>query len=135
VDDEQRRSAGMQVRRAVLGDAYVDRTQAGTTEFTSDFQDFIARNAWGDVWSRPGIDRRTRSALTVALLAALGHDDELGMHVKAARRNGLTPDEISEVLLHVAVYAGVPAANTGFRVAQRALDEYDATPPPTTADD
>jgi 4-carboxymuconolactone decarboxylase len=122
MDDQQRHEAGMRNRRAVLGDAHVDRAVAGSTEFTADFQDFITRVAWGDVWERPGLDRRTRSALTVALLAALGHHDELGMHVKGAIRNGLTPAEISEVLLQVAVYAGVPAANAAFRAAQAALE-------------
>jgi 4-carboxymuconolactone decarboxylase len=122
MDDQQRHEAGMRNRRAVLGDAHVDRAVAGTTEFTADFQDFITRVAWGEVWERPGLDRRTRSALTVALLAALGHHDELGMHVKGAIRNGLTPAEISEVLLQVAVYAGVPAANAAFRAAQAALE-------------
>jgi 4-carboxymuconolactone decarboxylase len=121
MDDQQRHETGMQNRREVLGDAHVDRAVAATTDFTADFQDFITRVAWGDVWERPGLDRRTRSALTVGLLAALGHHDELGLHVKGAIRNGLTPAEISEVLLQVAVYAGVPAANTAFRVAQTVL--------------
>jgi 4-carboxymuconolactone decarboxylase len=122
MDDQQRRTAGTRNRRAVLGDAHVDRSVAAATEFTADFQDFITRVAWGDVWERPGLDRRTRSALTVALLAALGHHDELGLHVKGAIRNGLTPAEISEVLLQVAVYAGVPAANSAFRAAKAALE-------------
>jgi 4-carboxymuconolactone decarboxylase len=120
MSDEQY-EAGMGVRREVLGDAHVDRAVAGTTEFTAAFQDFITRYAWGDVWARDGLDRRTRSCVTLAVLAALHCDDELAMHVRAARRNGLTPDEISEVLLHTAVYAGLPAANTAFKVAQRAL--------------
>jgi 4-carboxymuconolactone decarboxylase len=128
VDDQQRREAGMQARRAVLGDAHVDRAVDSTTAFTADFQDFITRVAWGDVWQRSGIDRRTRSAVTIALLAALGHHDELGVHVKGALRNGMTADEISEVLLHVAVYAGVPAANAAFRVAQLALTDSDIAP-------
>jgi 4-carboxymuconolactone decarboxylase len=123
VDDEQRREAGMQTRREVLGNDHVDRAIAGTTDFTADFQDFITRTAWGDIWQRPGLDRRTRSALTVALLAALGHHDELGMHVKGALRNGLTAEEITEVLLQVAVYAGVPAANAAFHAAQTALQQ------------
>lgn len=118
---DERYEAGMGVRRDVLGDAHVDRAVAGTTEFTAAFQDFITRYAWGDVWARDGLDRRTRSCVTLAVLAALHCDDELAMHVRAARRNGLTPDEISEVLLHTAVYAGLPAANTAFKVAQRAL--------------
>ena len=115
--------SGMKVRREVLGDEHVDRAVEGTTPFTLPFQDFITRYAWGDVWSREGLDRRTRSAITVALLAALGHEDELALHVRAALRNGLTPEEISEVLLHTAVYAGVPAANSAFAVAKRVLDE------------
>jgi 4-carboxymuconolactone decarboxylase len=113
----------MRVRRQVLGDEHVDRAVAGTTAFTADFQDFITRYAWGDVWSRPGLDRRTRSAITLAMLATLGHDEELGMHVRAALGNGLSADEIKEVLLQVAIYAGVPAANRAFKVAQRVLDE------------
>ena len=113
---------GMTVRREVLGDAHVDRAVAGTTEFTAAFQDFITRYAWGDVWARDGLDRRTRSCITLALLTALRAHDELPMHVRAARRNGLTPEEIGEVLLHTAVYAGVPSANSAFRIAQRALD-------------
>jgi 4-carboxymuconolactone decarboxylase len=123
MNDERRHAAGMQTRREVLGDEHVDRAVASTTEFTAAFQDYITRNAWGDVWQRDGIDRRTRSCLTIALLAALGHDDELAMHVKAARRLGVTTAEISEVLLHVAVYAGVPSANAAFRAAQAALLE------------
>jgi 4-carboxymuconolactone decarboxylase len=122
VDDEQRHAEGMVVRRGVLGDEHVDRAVAATTPLTAAFQDFITRYAWGDVWSRPGLDRKTRSRLTIALLAALGHHDELAMHVTAGIRNGLTPEDIAEVLLHTAVYAGVPAANAAFRVAQTALD-------------
>jgi len=121
MDDDERRQSGMQTRREVLGDEHVDRANAATTELTADFQDFITRTAWGDVWQRPGLDRRTRSCLTVALLAALGHQEELALHIKAALRVGVTPAEITEVLLHTAVYAGVPAANTAFRVAQSAL--------------
>jgi 4-carboxymuconolactone decarboxylase len=122
VDDEQRRAAGMSVRRAVLGDEYVDRAVTGTTRLSADFQDFITRYAWGDVWSRPGLDRANRSRLTIALLAALGHHEELALHVVAGLRNGLSPDDIAEVLLHTAIYAGVPAANAALRVAQAALD-------------
>jgi len=114
---------GMPVRRAVLGDAHVDRAIAGTTAFSAPFQDLVTRFAWGAVWSRPGLDRRARSVATLALLTALGHEAELAMHVRAARRNGLSPEEIGEVLLHTAVYAGVPAANRAFAVAQRVLDE------------
>jgi 4-carboxymuconolactone decarboxylase len=115
--------AGMRVRREVLGDEHVDRAIEQTTELTTVFQDLITRFAWGSVWTRDGLDRRMRSAITLALLAALGRDEELALHVRAARRNGLTPDEIGEVLLHTAVYAGVPAANAAYAIAQRVLDE------------
>jgi 4-carboxymuconolactone decarboxylase len=115
--------AGMAVRRAVLGDAHVDASIDATTDLTAGFQDFITRCAWGGVWTREGLDRRTRSAITVAVLAALGQEGELALHVRAARRNGLTEAEIAEVLLHTAVYAGVPAANAAFAIAQRVLDE------------
>jgi 3-oxoadipate enol-lactonase/4-carboxymuconolactone decarboxylase len=114
---------GMAVRRAVLGDAHVDRSQAGTSEFTRDFQDFITAYAWGGIWTRPGLDRRSRSMITLTALVALGHQEELAMHVRAARTNGLTDDEIKEVLLQTAVYCGVPAANTAFRIAQKVLSE------------
>jgi 4-carboxymuconolactone decarboxylase len=118
--------AGMKVRREVLGDAHVDRAVESTTEFTAPFQELITRYAWGSVWARDGLDRRTRSSITLALLAALGREGELAMHVRAARRNGLSPEEISEVLLHTAVYAGVPAANAAFAIAQRVLAEETA---------
>ncbi|SHN34688.1 4-carboxymuconolactone decarboxylase [Cryptosporangium aurantiacum] len=121
--DEQRHAEGMKVRREVLGDAHVDRATANTTEFTADFQDFITRYAWGEIWTREGLDRKTRSCLTLALLTALRAEGELPMHVRAARRNGLTPDEIKEVFLHTAVYAGVPAANAAFAIAQKVLAE------------
>jgi 4-carboxymuconolactone decarboxylase len=116
----------MRVRREVLGDAHVDQAIASTTDFTADFQDYITRSAWGDVWSRPGLDRQTRSAITLAVLAALGHEEELAMHVRAALRIGLSPAQIKEVLLQVAVYAGVPAANTAFRIAQPIVDAASA---------
>lgn len=122
-DDARRRATGTRVRRAVLGDAHVDRAVAGTSAFTADFQDLITRYAWGDVWSRPGLDLRSRSLLTLALLTALGHEKELAMHVRAALRNGVTTQEMTEVLLHTAVYAGVPAANRAFAVAQQVLAE------------
>ena len=112
---------GMKTRREVLGDEHVDRAVAGTTPFTADFQDLITRYAWGEVWSRPGLDRRTRSAITLTALVALGHHHELAMHVRAALRNGLTPDEIKEVLLQAAIYCGVPAANRAFAIAQEVL--------------
>ena len=118
--------AGMRVRREVLGDAHVDRAIESTTGFTAPFQDFITRYAWGSVWTREGLDRRTRSAITLAVLTALGRENELAMHVRAARVNGLTPDEIAEVLLHTAVYAGVPAANAAFAVAQQVLAQEDS---------
>ena len=114
---------GMRARREVRGDEHVDRAVAGTTEFTAEFQDLITRYAWGEIWSRPGLDRRTRSCITLTALVALWRDEELAMHVRAALRNGLTPDEIKEVLLHSAVYCGVPAANAAFAIAQRVLDE------------
>ena len=120
--------AGMAVRREVLGDEHVDRAVAGTTPFTADFQDYITRCAWGSVWTRDGLDRRTRSCITLAVLTALGHHDELALHVRAARRNGLTPDEIGEVLLHGAIYAGVPAANSAFARAQAVLREDGESP-------
>ena len=123
MDDEARAGQGTRVRREVLGDAHVDRAVAATTPLTAPFQDLVTRYAWGDVWSRPGLDRRTRSLLTLALLAALGHDTELALHVRAAVTNGVTRDEIGEVLLHTAVYAGVPAANSALAVAQQVLDQ------------
>lgn len=121
MDDRERREQGMAVRRSVLGNDYVDRAVTGSDDFTADFQDLITRYAWGEVWSRPGLDQRTRSCITLAVLAALHHDEELGLHVRAALGNGLTPAEIAEVLLHTGVYAGVPAANRAFAVAQRVL--------------
>lgn len=117
------RTQGMGVRRAVLGDAHVDRAVAGTTPFTQDFQQLITAYAWGEIWTRPGLDRRSRSMITMTALVALGHHEELAMHVRAARTNGLTDDEIKEVLLQAAIYCGVPAANTAFRIAQRVLSE------------
>jgi len=114
---------GMQVRREVLGDEHVDRAIERTTEFTAPFQDFITRYAWGAVWGREGLDRRTRSAVTLAVLTALGREHELAMHVRAALRNGLDAAEIGEVLLHTSVYAGVPAANRAFAIAEEVLGE------------
>jgi 4-carboxymuconolactone decarboxylase len=114
---------GMEVRRAVLGDAHVDGAVARTTDLTAEFQDLITRYAWGEIWTRPGLDRRIRSAITITALIALGRDEELAMHLRAARRAGLTEDEIKEVLLHSAVYCGVPAANAAFAIAQRVLQE------------
>ena len=114
---------GMRVRREVLGDEHVDRARSRTSPFTQDFQSLITRYAWGEIWTRPGLDRRTRSAITLTALVAQGHWEELALHVRAARRNGLSPDEIAEVLLQTAIYCGVPAANRAFAVAQRVLEE------------
>lgn len=119
-------AAGMAVRREVLGDAHVDRAMANTTEFTADFQDFITTYAWGTIWTRPGLDRRSRSLITLTALIARGHQEELAMHLRAARRNGLTNEEIKELILQTAIYCGVPDANTAFRIASRVLTEYDA---------
>lgn len=119
--------AGMAVRREVLGDAHVDRAVERTTDFTKPFQDYVTTGAWGSVWSRPDLDRRTRSAVTLGVLTALHCHEEIAMHVRAAVRNGLTPAEISEVLLHTAVYAGAPAANAAFAIAQRVLDELSSS--------
>jgi 4-carboxymuconolactone decarboxylase len=121
VNDEERAAAGLRTRREVLGDEHVDRAVAAATDFTADFQDFITRYAWGELWNRPGLSRPERSMITLAMLAALGRDEELALHVKAGIRNGLTPTDIREVLLQVAVYAGVPAANRAFAIAAQAL--------------
>ena len=115
--------AGMAVRREVLGDEHVDRAIASTTDFTRDFQDLITNYAWGEIWTRPGLDRRSRSIITLTALIARGHHEELAMHLRAALRNGLTVDEIKEVILQSAIYCGVPDANNAFRVAQRVLEE------------
>lgn len=120
-DDQYER--GMQVRREVLGEEHVDRAIAGTTDETRAFQELITRFAWGEVWARPGLDRRTRSCVTLTALVALGRSDELPMHIRAARRNGLSNEEIAEVLLQCAVYCGVPAANTAFRIFQQVIGE------------
>jgi len=114
---------GMEVRREVLGDEHVDKAIGSTTELTADFQSFITRYAWGEIWARPGLDRKTRSCITLTALVALNRQEELEMHVRAALRNGLTPDEIREVLLHCAVYCGVPAANAAFAIAKRVLED------------
>jgi 4-carboxymuconolactone decarboxylase len=112
---------GMATRRSVLGDAHVDRAEAARTDFDADFQDFITEGAWGGVWARPGLTWRERSMITIALLAALGHDEEVAMHVRATINTGASADDIREALMHVAVYAGVPAANRAFRIAKREL--------------
>jgi 4-carboxymuconolactone decarboxylase len=121
---ESARDRGMQVRREVLGDEHVDAAIEHTTDFTADFQDLITRYAWGEIWTRSGLDRRTRSCITLTALVALGRLDELELHVRAALRNGLTQDEIKEVLLQCAIYCGVPAANSAFAVAQRVLADH-----------
>ena len=120
-DESDRYHAGISVRRAVLGDAHVDRAVAGTTEFTMDFQRLITEYAWGSIWTRPGLDRRARSMITLTALIARGHHEELAVHLRAARTNGLTDEEIKEVLLQTAIYCGVPDANTAFRIAQETL--------------
>jgi len=123
---------GMKIRREVLGDAHVDRAEARKDAFTADFQELITRYAWGDVWARPGLDRRARSIATLAALVSLRAEGEIAMHVRAALSNGLTPEEIKEVILHTAVYAGVPAANSAFAIAQEVIAEQqagDQTPP------
>lgn len=121
--DAERYAQGMKNRREVLSDAHVDRAIAGTTEVTADFQDLITRYAWGDIWSRPGLDRRSRSVAVLSSLIAHGHHEELAMHLRAALRNGLTVDEIREVILQSAIYSGVPAANTAFRIADDILGD------------
>ena len=124
MNDEERAEQGMAVRRAVLGDAHVDRSVKNTTDFTAPFQEWITRYAWGEIWSRPGLTRPERSIVTLTVLAALQHEDELHMHVQAALRNGLTEEQIREVLLQVGLYAGVPVANRAFAIASRAIREY-----------
>jgi 3-oxoadipate enol-lactonase/4-carboxymuconolactone decarboxylase len=126
MDDAERAAQGMTVRREVLGDEHVDRAVAGTTPLTAPFQDFITRYAWGDIWSRPGLSRAERSMITLTALVVLRQEEELAMHLRAALRNGLTPGQIGEVLLHTAVYAGVPAANRAFAIAREVLAEAGA---------
>ena len=126
MDERDRYEAGMKVRREVLGDAHVDRTLQNRNAFNDEFQDLITRYAWGDIWTRPGLPRRTRSLVTLALMIALNRGDELRMHVRAAANNGVTRDEIKEVLLQCAVYCGVPAANSAFHIAQDVFSELDA---------
>ena len=120
---DQRHEQGMKVRRAVHGDAYVDRAEANKTDFDADFQRFITEVAWGSVWTRPGLDRKTRHLLTIAILAALGRENELALYIRATRNTGVTPDDVKEVLIHVAVYAGIPAANTAFAIAKKVYAE------------
>jgi 4-carboxymuconolactone decarboxylase len=114
---------GMEIRRAVLGEAHVDRAEANTTDFDADFQQFITETAWGTVWARPGMDRRTRHLLTIAIVAALGREQELALHIRATRHTGVTPAELKELFLQVAIYAGVPAANTAVAIAKKVLAE------------
>jgi 4-carboxymuconolactone decarboxylase len=125
MDDAKRYKQGMKVRRAVLGDEHVDRAIASTTDFNRDFQDFITRNAWGEVWTRPGLPRHTRSLLTLAMMVALNRGEEFRLHVRGAINNGVTRDQIKEVLLQSAVYCGVPAANSAFQSAAKVFDELD----------
>jgi 4-carboxymuconolactone decarboxylase len=126
MDDKQRHEQGMKVRRAVLGDEHVDRTIKNRNEFNADFQDFITRYAWGEIWSRPGLPRHTRSLITLALMVALNRPDELRMYLRAALNVGLKREEIQEVLLQTAIYCGVPAANSAFRLADEVFAELDA---------
>ena len=121
MNDEERRAAGGRVRRRVLGDAHVDRAEAATGELTADFQDLLTRFAWGEIWTRPGLDLRTRSCITVAMLVALDRPEELVLHLRGALNNGVTREELKEVLLQAAVYCGVPAANAAFRTAEEVL--------------
>ena len=118
MDERERHQAGMAVRRTVLGEAHVDRAQAATTAFDSEFQDLITRYAWGEIWTRPGLSRHTRSLVTIALMVALNRTEELRLHLRAAANNGVTPEEIREILLHCAVYCGVPAVNAAFHMAK-----------------
>ena len=126
MDERERYSSGMKVRRAVLGDAYVEKAQAAKTPFSEPFQDLITRYAWGEIWTRPGLPRNTRSLLTLAMMVALNRDDEFRMHVRAAANNNVTREEIQEVLLQAAIYCGVPAANAAFHIAQEVFAEMDA---------
>ena len=121
MDEQERYEAGLTVRRAVLGDAHVERSLQARTDFTEEFQAFITRTAWGTVWTREGLPRHTRSLLTIVMMVALGHDEEFKLHIRAARNNGVTPEEIREVLLQAAIYCGVPAGMDAFRVAEESL--------------
>lgn len=120
---DELKQRGMKIRREVLGDAHVDKAEAAATPFTADFQDLLTRYAWGDIWSRPGLDRRTRSCITIAMLVALGRDEELALHLRSALTNGVTRDEVREILLQAAVYCGLPAANSAFRVASEVMGQ------------
>jgi 4-carboxymuconolactone decarboxylase len=123
MNDDEQYEQGMKIRREVLGDEHVERAIANTTDFTAPFQEFITRYAWGGTWSRDVLDRKTRSVVTLTVLTALGRENEIAMHVRAALRNGMTKEEIAEVFIHTAVYAGVPVANSAFAIAQKVFDE------------
>lgn len=125
MDEQERHANGMAVRRAVLGDAHVDRAQGRRTELTTEFQDLITRYAWGEIWTRPGLPRHTRSLLTISMMVALNREEELKLHLRAAANNGVTRDEIKETLLQAAIYCGVPAANSAFQMAQDVFDQMD----------
>jgi 4-carboxymuconolactone decarboxylase len=125
MDEEKRHEKGMQVRRAVLGEAHVERAQANANEFNTEFQDLITRYAWGEIWTRPGLPRHTRSLLAIVMMVATNHEEELKLHLRAAANNGVTRDEIKEALLQTAIYCGVPAANGAFRLAQEVFDAVD----------
>ncbi|HDS0948948.1 TPA: 4-carboxymuconolactone decarboxylase [Stenotrophomonas maltophilia] len=126
MDEQERYEAGLAVRREVLGEAHVERSLQARTDFTTEFQEFITRTAWGTVWTRDGLPRHTRSLLTIVMMVALGHDEEFKLHIRAARNNGVTPEEIKEVLLQAAIYCGVPAANHAFALAKPILEEQAA---------
>jgi len=128
MDEQERHSKGMGVRRAVLGNAHVDRAEAKRNDFNGEFQDLITRHAWGEIWTRPGLTRHTRSLLTIGLMVALNRGDEFKLHVRAAFNNGVTRDEIKEVLLQCAIYAGVPAANSAFHMAEEVFAQIDGAP-------
>lgn len=125
MEDKQRHEAGLKVRRAVLGDAYVERSLAKRNAFTTEFQDLITRYAWGEIWTRPGLERRIRSLITLSMLIALNRDEEFRLHIRSARNNGVTREEIKEMLLQSAIYCGVPAANTAFRSANEVFEQMD----------
>src|SRR3984885_9755428 len=125
MDERQRHETGMQVRRSVLGEAHVDRAEAAKSDLDAEFQNLITRYAWGDIWTRPGLPRHTRSLLTISMMVALNRSEELALHLRAAKNNGVTRDEIKEVLMQTAIYCGVPAANSAFHLAQKIFDEDD----------
>jgi 4-carboxymuconolactone decarboxylase len=128
--EDERYDAGLGVRRAVLGDAHVDRSLANRTDLTTEFQNLITRYAWGEIWTRPGLPRHTRSLVTIAMMVALNRSEELALHLRAAKNNGVSRDEIKEILMQTAIYCGVPAANSAFHLAQKIFDEDDKALPP-----